>query len=100
MTRKSSPTANPRRRAAGRRNRDKRGALSDDGRARLRAAALHGQPWLLATGPRTLAGKARSAANGRVRQRGPLSARQLRAEITKLRQELQAMADLCHSANT
>ena len=97
MTRKSAPTANPRRRAAGKRNRAKRGPLTEEGRARLRAAALRAKPWRSATGPRTPAGKARAAANGKVRQRGPLSYREARAEIAKLRQLIGVMRALCES---
>ena len=78
----SSP--NPRRVEAGRRNRAKRRGLSVAGRERLRQAALANQPWEHSTGPRTPEGKARAADNGRSRQAGPLSIRQLRAEMAEV----------------
>jgi hypothetical protein len=88
MTSKPLLTAarpNPRRVAAGRENRAKRKWLTPAGRERLRQAALRSRPWRFATGPRTAAGKARSARNGRARQRGPASVRQLRAELADVR---------------
>jgi len=75
---------NPRRVAAGRRNRQFRRGLTLQGRARLRAAALCNQPWRWATGPRTPAGKRRSADNGRWRQRGTRSLRQIRRELREV----------------
>ncbi len=75
----SSPS--PRRVAAGRLNRQKRGPLTPEGRERLRQAAREHQPWLVSTGPRSAEGKARAAANGKVRQRGELSIREVRALV-------------------
>ncbi len=72
---------NPRRVAAGRTNRAKRGPLSPAGRERLRAAAAAGRPWEAGTGPVTAAGKARAAANGCGRQVGPVSVRAARREV-------------------
>ena len=72
---------NPRRVAAGRRNRQKRGPLTAAGRERLRAAALAGRPWEHATGPKTAAGKARSARNGASRPPDPGSARGARRQL-------------------
>jgi hypothetical protein len=54
-------------------------------RERLRQAALKNKPWLLSTGPRTPQGKAKVAQNGRVRQLGSISVRQMHAEIKQLR---------------
>jgi hypothetical protein len=71
--------------AAGRQNRTKRKGLTSAGRERLRQAALRSRPWEFATGPRTPAGKARSAQNGRARQRGPVSVRRLRAGLADVR---------------
>jgi hypothetical protein len=88
LTSKPVPAAarpNPRRVAAGRRNRAKRKGLTPAGRERLRQAALRSRPWRFSTGPRTAAGKARSAQNGRARQRGPVSARRLRAGLADVR---------------
>jgi hypothetical protein len=86
----SMPTAtatvpNPRRVAAGRLNQLKRKGLTSAGRARLRLAALQNQPWRFSTGPRTAAGKAKVAQNGKRSQRGPLSVHQIRIELAKLR---------------
>ena len=58
------PRPDPRRQAAGRKSRAMRGEVSEAGRASLRAAIHKGQPWTKSTGPRTPAGKARSALNG------------------------------------
>src|SRR5262245_20964648 len=72
---------NPRRVAAGKLNRLKRKGLSPEGRERLRQAALRHQPWRFSTGPRTVEGKAMAAANGKKRQVGFLTVRELRAEL-------------------
>jgi hypothetical protein len=63
----------------------KREGLTPAGHEHLRQAALRIRPWEFATGPRTAAGKARSAQNGRARQRGPVSVRRLRAELADVR---------------
>jgi hypothetical protein len=75
----SRPSPNPRRVAAGRLNRLKRRGLTPAGRERLRLLALAGRPWEQATGPRTPQGKARSALNGKARQQGGRSVREVRA---------------------
>jgi hypothetical protein len=59
--------------------------LTPEGRERLRQAALLHRPWRLTTGPRTPEGKARVATASRARRNGPLSVRELRAELTDLR---------------
>ena len=76
---------NPKRVAAGRLNRSKRKGLTPQGRERLRQAALANRPWEFSTGPRTPEGKARVALNGKARQKGPVSVRQLRAQLADLR---------------
>ncbi len=81
----SPPSPNPKRVAAGRRNGARRGPLTPEGRERLRRAALAGRPWEASTGPRTAAGKARAAGNGKLRQRGDLSVRALRASLLDAR---------------
>jgi hypothetical protein len=53
--------------------------------AKLRAAALKNKPWRRSTGPKTAAGKAQAARNGRARQRGEYSDRELRAIAKALR---------------
>ena len=77
----SPPTPNPRRVLAGRLNRQNRGPLTSEGRERLRQAAREHRPWLSSTGPRSAAGKARAAANGKVRKRGKLSVREVRVLV-------------------
>jgi hypothetical protein len=77
----TASTPNPRRVAAGRLNRQKSRGLTPEGRVRLRQAALAGRPWLHASGPKTVEGKARSAENGRGRQVGEPSARELRRQV-------------------
>ena len=69
MCRSASP--NPRRVEAGRRNRKKWKGFTPEGLERLRQAALTNRPWEHSTGPRTPEGKARVAANGKARQKGP-----------------------------
>lgn len=76
---------NPKRVAAGRLNRAKRKGLTPEGRERLRQSALKNQPWRFSTGPRSPAGKAKVALNGRKRQNGPVSVRELRAQVADLR---------------
>jgi hypothetical protein len=79
----SSPTPNERRVAAGKRNRLKQGPLTPEGRERLRQAALLNRPWLSSTGPKTPQGKAQAAANGKARQRGAVSEREVIASLTE-----------------
>jgi hypothetical protein len=75
---------NPRRVEAGRRNRMKWRGFTAEGLERLRLAALRNQPWKRSTGPRTAEGKRRSSENGRGRQKGPVSVRQIEAELAKV----------------
>lgn len=86
-------TPNPKRVAAGRLNWLKRKGLTPAGRERLRRAALANRPWQYATGPRTTEGKAKAAANGRTRQFGLVSLRELKADLRQLRILLINMAD-------
>jgi hypothetical protein len=62
-----------------------RGGLTPEGRERLRQAARRHRPWRYATGPRTAEGKAKVALNGKARQLGPVSVRELRAQLAELR---------------
>jgi len=78
-------TADPTRSATAKRNRAKRKGITPEGREKLRATALHNQPWKFSTGPRTAAGKARVALNGKQRQIGPRSVRELRGDLAGLR---------------
>jgi hypothetical protein len=72
---------NPRRVAAGKHNRKRRGPLTLEGRRRLRQAALRNRPWRYATGPKTAAGKAQAVRNGKKRQVNARSVREIRAEL-------------------
>lgn len=85
---------NPKRVAAGRANRARAGPLTEAGRQRLREAALKNCPWEHSTGPTSPAGKRRAAANGKARQRGPQSVRELRAELAPVRALLAHMVAL------
>ena len=85
MTPPPKPSPNPKRVAAGRRNRAKSQGVTPEGRERLRQAALLNRPWLYSTGPRTPEGKAKVAMNGKARQKGPRSVRQIKADLGELR---------------
>src|SRR5262245_54340384 len=89
----AAPVPNPRRVAAGRLNRAKRKPLSAEARARLRRAALEHRPWRFATGPRTAAGKARAALNGKKRQKGPRSVREVKRDLADVRDLLREMRE-------
>ena len=74
--------SNPKRVLAGRSNRMKRGPLSLETMHRMRDAINRKKPWQLSTGPRTPAGKAIVARNGKVRQINGRSIREIRADIS------------------
>jgi hypothetical protein len=81
--------------------------LSPEARERLRQAALRNQPWRASTGPRTTAGKVKSAANGKRRQLAEHSVREVRrslAELTTvalgLSQARRLIADLLHGEDS
>jgi len=95
--RESQCCRSPKRIAAGKLNRAKRRGLTADGRERLRRSARINRPWVFSTGPRTAEGKARAAANGRLRQKGEQSCRQLRAMLAGLGQITGEMAALRRS---
>ena len=80
---------NPRRQAAGKRNQALRRGLSEAGRDRLREAALSHRPWELSTGPSTVTGKAIAATNGKRRQKGRYSVRELRRYRLALKASLE-----------
>ena len=52
---------------------------------------LKHKPWRFSTGPTTAAGKARMAANGKKRQIGPRSVREIRADLADLRDLMDQM---------
>ena len=95
--RESQCCRSPRRVIAGKLNRAKRRGLTAAGRERLRQSALAHRPWVFSTGPRTAAGKLRVAANGRLRQKGEQSCRQLQAMLAGLGQLAGDMAALRRS---
>jgi hypothetical protein len=78
------PIPNPKRVAAGKRNRQRRKGLTPAGRERLRQQALTQQPWQHASGPTTSAGKAQAARNGKTRQRGEQSVRERKGLLRAL----------------
>ena len=86
---------NPRRVAAGRANRLKRGPLTEAGRERLREVALCNKPWEHSTGPRTPEGKQQAVRNGKRRQLGPRSAREVRAELAAVRALIRSIHEAC-----
>src|SRR5271170_817471 len=51
----------------------------------LNRATFQHQPWRFSTGPRTAAGKAKAALNGKHRQCGPVSLRQLRKDLAGIK---------------
>ena len=87
------PPLSPRQ-LAGKQNRLKRLGLTAEGRQRLSEAARRYQPWLHSTGPKTAAGKARSATNGKARQTGALSVREARALTMGAYDQVEAMVEL------
>lgn len=92
-TRKPPPS--PARIRANRLNRSKRKGLTSESRQRLREAALRNKPWEHSAGPRTPAGKAKSAANGLRKQAVPgPSVRQLRGELSDIGGLIERMAAL------
>jgi hypothetical protein len=85
---------NPRRVAAGKANRKKRGPLTEAGRESLRAAAIRNRPWERSTGPRTTEGKAQAVINGKPRQTEPRSAREVRADLREVRILIRRMREI------
>jgi hypothetical protein len=61
-----------------------RRGLTPEGRERIRATVLANRQWERSTGPRSPAGKKRSALNGCTSQRGEKSRRALQKELTSL----------------
>jgi hypothetical protein len=77
-------TPSPRRVKAGRINQRKSRGLTLAGREKLRMSALAHKPWRFSTGPTSAAGKRQAALNGKLRQKGPVSVRERRAEAQAL----------------
>jgi len=93
MSADATKIPSPARSAAGKANRAKRRGLTEDGRQRLREAAFRNKPWQFSSGPRTPEGKAKAAQNGRQRQAGTISVRQLRAELCTVRELAKEMTE-------
>jgi hypothetical protein len=83
----------PKRVLVGRQNRMKWKGLTPHGREKLRQSALLHQPWRYSTGPRSSAGKARVALNGKRRQVGIRSIREIKADLADVRSLLREMRD-------
>lgn len=84
----TSPTA------AGKQGQARRGPWTVEQRERVRQAAFRNKPWLKSTGPRTVAGKKKAAANGpnhrKKRKRSP----QAQAAVADARGLISMLADL------
>jgi hypothetical protein len=93
MTTEKLSEPSPRRVAAGRLNQLKCKGLTPAGRERVRQAALRDRPWQFSTGPRTTAGKAKVALNGKRRQLGLLSIREIRRNLAEYRGLLEELRD-------
>jgi hypothetical protein len=89
---------NPRRVAAGKKNCKRRVGLTPEGRQQLRQIALVNKPWLHSTGPRTVNGKRISARNGKARQKGALSIRELRRATADVDIQIQDIHALLQNA--
>ena len=90
---------NPKRVAAGRRNRQKRGDLTPEGLQRLSDWANEHQPWARYTGPRSIAGKARSARNGLLNHPLDQEAREASAELADVTSLIQQMRETLKQAS-
>jgi hypothetical protein len=88
----SLPSPSPKRAAAGRLNRQKRRGLTPEGLERLRQCALANRPWEASTGPRTPEGKAQAACNGKLRQKGEKSTREVASSLAEVMALLEDMA--------
>ena len=87
------PAKDPKRVLVGRQNRMKWKGLTPQGREKLRQSALLHQPWRYSTGPRTPTGKAKVALNGKRRQLGIRSVREIKADLADVRGLLREMRD-------
>ena len=61
-------------------------------RERVRLAALRHCPWKHSTGPRSATGKDQARANGKLRQKGLQSVRELKAELVEVRELITTMS--------
>ena len=86
-----SRNPNPRRVASGKANQACWRGFTAEGLRTLSEAARRNRPWEHSTGPRTAAGKKKAADNGRKRQKGPRSVREVRREMAELNALVEAM---------
>ena len=80
--------------AAGKINGSRRRPWTTEDRERLRQRCLAQKPWLRSTGPRTNAGKERSALNGWSHASDPESRRSARASVLDIKLMVREMAAL------
>jgi hypothetical protein len=85
---------NPQQVTSQKRNRHNHKPRSTAVRERSRQLALATRPWERSTGPKTAAGKAQAALNGKTRQKGEKSSREKRAEVAEIGQLLKSMGAL------
>jgi hypothetical protein len=83
----------PRKVEAGKRARARWRGFTPEGLERLRQGAIDRRLWEHSTGPRTPAGKARSSANSQVQRKGPISAREMWADMAAIRALIQEIRD-------
>ncbi len=81
---KRNPNADPKRVEIGRLGRLKWKGFTPEGLERLRQSTLAHRPWEHSTGPRTPEGKAKTALNPKVRQKGDRPIREIKAEVAGL----------------
>jgi hypothetical protein len=96
MARKHAGTPevkNPKRVAAGKRNRAKWKGFTEEGLQRLRETIFRIKPWRFTRGPTTPEGKAQVARNGKKRQLGPTSIAEAKVEVAGLQRALQALRE-------
>jgi hypothetical protein len=91
------PDPSPRQ-IAGRLNRSLRKPLTAQTRQALRTAALLNRPWTHSTGPRSAAGRAQSAINGKRRQKGEYSVREMRRQMTDVTNQANLLRQLRNAA--
>ena len=80
--------------AAGRINGSERRPWTAEDLRRLQEQCLARRPWEHSSGPKTAAGKQRSAANQRFRQKKPDSVRAIRTSMADVRDLISGAADL------
>jgi len=95
MSATAAYSPDPERVAMGKLSRARWKGFSAKGLERLRESAIRNKPWEHSTGPKTAPGKAQVVANGKKRQKGPKSVREIRAELREMHELIQTMKDAC-----